>query len=341
MKPSLIALCLVAGAVCLTSCGEKSIPEMAAKHNLDIGTAFASEIYSPEGQERLKEFSSVIVCENSMKWANLRPNAKFWNWGDVDKALEFAENNKINLKWHTLFWHNQNSPFIMGMKTKEQAAERMEEHITTIMERYKGRIKYYDVVNEMFEEDGSFRKTLWYNLMGEDYIAHALKTARKADPQAKLYLNEYNNESKGYAKADAMYNLVKKYVESGVPVDGVGMQLHLATDLPFDKEAIRENVRRYGELGIDISFSEIDVRIPDTKADDPAEIKKQEDIYLALLDIALTEKNVKSFIVWGLGDGQSWIPGTFPGYGHGCIYDSNMNKKPVYDAIKAYLKKAK
>ena len=338
MKKILLSVLAISALFGLASCGEKSIPELAAKHKLEIGTAVGNDFYAPDGQERIKDFSSVIVSENAMKSANIRPKQNFWNWNDVDQIVQFGQDNNITIKFHTLFWHNQNSSFINRMETKEEATEIMDDHIKTIMGRYKGKIAYYDVVNEMFEEDGSFRKTIWYNLMGEDYIAHALKTARAADPDAKLYLNEYNNENLGNAKADAMFNLVKKYVDEGVPIDGVGMQLHLATDLPFDKEAIRANVKRYADIGIDVSFSEVDVRMPDRKAKDESEIKKQTDIYTALVDIAKTEPNVKTFIVWGLSDRDTWVPGTFPGYGNPCIYDNAMNKKPLYQAIKDTLK---
>lgn len=338
MKKLLTAVLAATVMFALTSCKEKTIPQLAAKYKLEIGTSVGMDFYSPEGQERIKDFSSVIVGENSMKWANIHPKKTYWNWGDVDKTVQFAQDNKIKIKFHTLFWHNQNSAFLGQMSSKEEATATMDDHIKTIMERYKGKIDYYDVVNEMFNEDGTFRDTIWYRLMGEDYIAHALRTARAADPDAKLYLNEYNNENLGNAKADAMFNLIKKYVDSGVPIDGVGMQLHLATDLPFDKEAIRANVKRYADIGIDVSFSEVDVRMPDRKAKDESEIKKQEEIYTALVDIAKTEPNVKTFIVWGLTDKDSWVPGTFPGYGSPCLYDSAMNKKPVYQAIKETLK---
>lgn len=329
----ILTITLALAFITLTGCGKDTIAKRATKKHLDIGTAFASDVFDPQGQERIKEFSNVLVAENIMKWANLRPNNKFWNWSDIDKALEFAEANKIAVKWHTLFWHQQNPGFLSSMKTKEQAEKMMDEHITTIMQRYKGRIKYYDVVNEMFEEDGSFRDTIWLRLMGPEYIEHALTTARAQDPSTKLYLNEYNNECTGNPKADAMYNFVKDLVEKGVPIDGVGMQLHLATDLPFDKEAIRNNVRRYAALGIDVSFSEIDVRMPDSKFNDPAEIQKQSDIYNALLQIAIDEPNVKSYIVWGMYDKTNWVPATFPAYGNACIYDRDYNKKDVYNRL--------
>ena len=338
VKKIIFTVVLAGVVLALTGCGKKTVAQGASKHKLDVGTAFASDIFDPEGQKRIKDFSNLIVAENSMKWANLRPNAKFWNWSDIDNAMKFAEENRISVKWHTLFWHQQNSGFLSNMKTEADAIKMMDEHIETIMQRYKGRIKYYDVVNEMFNEDGTFRKSIWYNILGESYIEHALTVARAVDPDTKLYLNEFNNEAVGHPKADAMYEYVKRLKENGVPVDGVGMQLHLATDLPFDADAIRANVRRYAEIGVDISFSEIDVRLPESKFNDPAEIQKQSDIYTALMEIALTEPNVKSYIVWGLYDKTNWVPATFPSYGNACLYDKNYNQKPVYKALEKMLK---
>lgn len=338
MKKTIIVTSLIVSLLTLVSCGKDTIATRATKKGLKIGTAFASDVYDPEGQKRIKEFSNIIVAENVMKSANLRPNAKFWNWSDIDNALKFAEENNIEVKWHTLFWHQQNPSFINNMQTKEEALAIMDNHIETIMKRYKGRINVYDVVNEMFEEDGSFRQNIWYRLIGEEYLAHALTVARAQNPDAKLYFNEYNNECVGHPKAEAMYKFVKKLKEEGVPIDGVGMQLHLATDLPFEPEKIRKNVQRYAELGIDISFSEIDVRLPKDKFNDPAEIERQKYIYTELLDIALTEPNVKSYIVWGMYDRTNWVPATFPNYGNACIYDVNYNKKEVYEEIFKKLK---
>lgn len=338
MKKILLALSVLVLAFALTSCEKETIASRASKKGLDIGTAFGSDIFNPEDQERIKEFSNILVAENFMKCANLRPNAKFWNWSDIDHAIEFAQANNIQMKFHTMFWHQQNSSFVSNISTKEDALAFMDDHIKTIMEHLKGKIKVYDVVNEMFEEDGSFRQSKWYNLIGEEYLAHALTVARSCDPDAKLYLNEYNNECVGYPKADAMFNFVKKLKESGVPIDGIGMQLHLSTDLPFNPDAIRANCRRYADIGIEISFSEVDVRLPASKFNDEAEVKKQEEIYTTLLDIALTEPNVKSFIVWGMYDRTNWVPATFGGYGNACIYDMEYNKKPVYNALFEKLK---
>ena len=316
----------------LSSCAQKTPKTYAAKYGFKTGVSVAvGDLYNEDYIKIIKENSSIVVAENCMKWANLRPNKTFWNWTDVDKLVEFAESNKIAVKWHTLFWHNQNPGFISSFKSREQALETMDEHITTIMSRYKGRISEYDVVNEMFNEDGTMRETVWYKSIGPDYIEHALIKARETDPDAKLFLNEYNNEEQGNKKADAMYNFVKDLVDRGIPIDGVGFQLHLATIYPYNEAAVRSNIRRYADLGLEVSFSEVDVRMPVPSSE--SDRQTQMNTYCSLARLAKEEPNVTSFITWGFTDKQSWIPGTFPGYGEALLYDKDLKKKPVYEAV--------
>jgi endo-1,4-beta-xylanase len=322
-----------------TSCGSgQSLRQYAEKKGIDTGYAVgAGDLYQKKNTDIIIADSSIVVGENCMKWNQLRPNDKFWNWSDADHFVEFAEKNKMKVKFHTLVWHNQNPSFLNNMKTRDEALAVLDNYITTVMTRYKGRIYCYDVVNEMFNEDGSLRQSVWYTTIGPDYIEHALLTAHAADPDAKLYLNDYNNEAEGYAKADALYNLVKDFRQRGIPVDGVGMQMHLAADQPFNEAAVRNNIERYQALGVDVSFSEVDVRIPSGNV---KEYKKtQQDVYCRLMKIALDEKAVKSIIFWGFTDLQSWVPQGFPGYGDACLYDKKMKPKPVYSALLDILKK--
>ena len=319
--------------ISLSSCAKKTPKDYAAKHGFKTGIAVETgDMYNEDHLKIIRENSSIIVAGNCMKWANLRPNKTFWNWSDVDHLIEFAEKNKMAVKWHTLFWHNQNPGFLSSLlKTREQALEVMDEHITTIMTRYKGRISEYDVVNEMFNEDGTMRETLWYKAIGKDYIEHALIKAHETDPDAKLFLNEYNNEEQGNKKADAMYEMVKDFVNRGIPIDGVGFQLHLATIYPYNETAVRSNIRRYADLGLEVSFSEVDVRMPVPPSE--SDLQTQMDRYCSLAKLAREEPNVTSFITWGITDKQSWIPATFPGYGDALLYDRDLKKKPVYNAV--------
>lgn len=333
-KLSIVSILLIL-LLSLSSCG-KSFRDGAREKGFNAGIALgAGTFLDPDVAKIIKENSYIVVSENCMKWANLRPNKTFWNWNDVDQLIKFADENGMQVKWHTLFWHRQNSNFISSNWTREEALAAMDEHIATIMTRYKGKIKEYDVVNEMFEEDGSMRKNVWYNTIGPDYIEHALIKAHEVDPDAKLYLNEYNNEDKGNRKADAMFNFVKDLKDRGIPIDGVGMQLHLDTSYNYVEEKIRRNIQRYAEIGIDISFSEVDIRMP---TDNPAAYEEmQKERYLSLYKLAAENSNVKSVITWGWTDKGSWIPAEFPGKGNALMYDVNGKEKPVYKAVKQFL----
>ena len=321
---ALCALCL-----CAAGCGKKTIACAAANKGVNFGfAASVTDILDANTQKILAAESKILVAENCMKSSQLRPNKTFWNWSDPENLVKFAVKNKIVAKWHTLFWHEMNPPFINQMKAREEAEQIMDEQITTVMQKFKGRIRDYDVVNEMFNEDGSLRETVWLKTLGPGYLERALRKAHSIDSNAHLFLNEYNNEAAGYPKADAMYNLVKDFVERGVPIYGVGMQLHLAADLPYDEDAIRQNVRRYADLGIKICFSEVDVRIPLSRLEELE--PKQKEIWKSLMKLAVEEPNVESFIVWGVSDKNSWIPAWKPGYGNALLFDKNFKPKPIY-----------
>lgn len=329
--------CGVVLAVSFTGCGKK-VRDLGKAQGIKMGVAVtAGDIYEPNAMAYLEENCSILTYENGMKWANLRPNRKFWNWNDIDKLIEYCNKNKMAVKWHTLFWHQQNSSFVNNLKTKEEALELMDEHIDTIMTKYKGKIAEYDVVNEMFEEDGTWRDTIWCRLIGPEYIEHALIRASKADPDAILFLNDYNNEAMGNPKADAMFEYVKSLKERNIPIGGVGFQLHMDTRYPYDEDAIRANIRRYAEIGVDVAFTEVDVRLP--VATREAHLEKQKEIYASLMKLAVEEPNVKTFITWGWTDAHTWVGATFPGTGEALLYDAEAKPKEVYNAVVEQLKK--
>ena len=335
---AIAVLCLgCVGALFIGLSNKDTLRSLAVKKGLDTGVAVAvGDLYIDTHKKIIIENSSIVVAENCMKWQNIHPRENLWNWNDTDNLVKFAEENGMRVKFHTLFWHNQNSSFLSERWSRDKALSVMDDHISMIMNRYKGKIREYDVMNEVFEEDGSLRKTIWYKTIGEDYIEHAFRKARECDPAAKLFLNDYSNETMGQKKADAMFNFVKELKEKGVPIDGVGFQLHMDTEYGFDAEKIRENVKRYEEIGVLVSFSEVDVRIPQNNYED--HLAKQQKIYCDLLKIAVEEPDVINFITWGFTDSQSWVPHTFHGKGHALPYDENLQPKPFYAEMLKVLK---
>lgn len=333
----LLLLTVMSAAACKK---DRTMKGLADKRKLVFGVSVkAGDVLNPEVVKLIDENFNLIVPEDTMKWMNIRPKKTFWNWGDMDNMVKFAEEHKIRMKGHTFLWHQQNPPYVSSLKTKEEAVTLMTEQISTIMDRYRGRIQEYDVCNEPMNEDGTMRDTVWYRTIGPDYLDLAFRTARDADPKAVLVLNDFNNETKGNPKADGFYNLVKGMVDRGVPIDGVGFQMHLAADLPFNEKAIRENIKRFNDLGLSVSFTEIDVRVP-VPADAKTEAE-QTRIYKALMDMALTEKKAGSFVMWGYTDKLSWIPRNFPGYGAAHLFDDQVRPKAVYYELKDMLDTSK
>ncbi|HOT62887.1 MAG TPA: endo-1,4-beta-xylanase [Treponemataceae bacterium] len=332
MKRSIaLALGIALAAVALAGCGATP-RKVADKKGLTFGVAIkAGDIYTPETVAFIKKNFNTMVPEDSMKWVNIRPKKDFWNWSDMDAMVAFAEKNKMRIKGHCFLWQDQNGAYVHSLKTREEAIALLTDQITTVMTRYKGRVFEYDIANEVFMEDGSLRDTIWYRLIGDDFLDIAFRAARAADPKARLILCDYNAEYANTAKGDAMYETVKGMKERGVPIDAVAHQLHCMAELPVNEEALRENIRRFEALGVATSFSEVDVRVK-MPVDDEREAQ-QVAVYSKLLEVAMTEPGCKSFIMWGFSDKLSWIPRVFPGYGSANILDKDMKPKKAYDAL--------
>lgn len=329
---------LVFLAALSTGCnGAKTVRQHADKKNMRFGVAVRpGDLLDASKADLIKENFNVLVTENTMKLQYLRPSKTFWNWSDVDTLVAFAKENKMKVRGHTFIWHQQNPAFIGGLTTREEALAVMKETITETLSRYKGVFSDYDVCNEVFNEDGTLRDTVWLRAIGTDYIDIAFKTAREADPGLKLILNDYNNEYAGSPKGDAFYEYVKGMVARGIPIDGVGFQLHMMAQQPIQEEALRANIARFRELGLSVVFTEVDVRIklPVT----PEKEAEQTEVYAKLMEIALDEPNVNYVVLWGYTDSQSWIPAAFGGFGSAHLFTGDNKPKPVFTTVTDLIK---
>ncbi|EEB94152.1 hypothetical protein MPER_07083, partial [Moniliophthora perniciosa FA553] len=186
----------------------------------------------------------------------------------------------------------------------------------------------WDVVNEPFNEDGTFQSFVLFDTLGESYIDIALNTAREADPNAKLYINEFNIEGTG-AKSTAMFNLVQSLQERGTPVDGIGIQAHLIVgSLPSD---IQANFEQFASLGVEIAITELDIRMTLPVTDEKLEQQRQD--YQTVIAACNAVEACVGVTIWDFTDKYSWIPGVFPGQGAALPWDENFEKKPAYDGI--------
>jgi endo-1,4-beta-xylanase len=269
-----------------------------------------------------------------MKWETVEPTRGTYDWSAGDRLVSFAEQHDQLVRGHVLLWHNQLPAWLTdGVASGEiDAAELrqlLKRHIFTVAGHFRGKIYQWDVANEVVDDNGELRDTIWLQKLGERYIEDVLRWAHQADPWAKLYLNDYNVEGLN-AKADKYYDLIRKLKAKGVPIHGFGMQGHLGVQYGFDGRAL-QNVQRFEALGLETSFTEVDVRM--LMPPDNPKLQAQANGYSILLRACLLAKRCTSFTVWGFTDKYSWVPGVFEGEGAANLLDENFAEKPAYQAV--------
>ncbi|MBC6458205.1 endo-1,4-beta-xylanase [Actinomadura sp. HBU206391] len=334
----LATLALIGAAVAPASAhpgrGPENLRRLAHQTGVRIGSAVAVDALADEADYRKvlrREFTSV-TAENAMKWESVEPERGRYTWEDADSVVEFARRNHQAVRGHTLVWHNQLPTWLTeGTFTDEELRGILRDHITTQVRRYRGKVRSWDVVNEVVNEDGTLRPSLWLTRLGPGYIADAFRWAHKADPRAKLYVNDYNLEWIG-PKSDATLELVKGLKAEGVPVHGVGFQGHFSLQYGFPGD-FADNMRRFTALGLETAITEIDVRMQLPVTDE--KLATQADYYRQALSACLGVRRCVEFTVWGFTDRHSWVPGWFEGEGAACIFDEALNRKPAYNALLA------
>jgi endo-1,4-beta-xylanase len=268
----------------------------------------------------------MVTPGNEMKWDTTEPSNGSYNFGPGDQIVSWAKSHNDRVRGHNLVWHSQLPSWVSSLPLN-QVQGVMESHITTEATHYKGQLYAWDVVNEPFNEDGSLRQDVFYNAMGTGYLADALRTAHAADPNAKLYLNDYNIEGQN-AKSDGMYNLVASLKAQGVPIDGVGFESHFI--LGQVPSSMKANMARFAALGLNVAVTELDDRIQLPASS--ANLQQQATDYATVIADCLGVSGCVGVSQWGVGDADSWIPGAFQGYGSATMYDQNYQPKPAYNA---------
>ena len=286
----------------------------------------------------------IVTSENAMKWGPVHPDPDRYDFGGADAIVDFAERHGQQVHGHNLVWHNYNPEWLTAGRYDEPALRRiLRRHILTVAGRYRGRIALWDVVNEAVDYTGSLRHTIWLDGIGPEYLDLAFRWAHKADPDALLYYNDFGAEGLG-PKSDAVYELVAGMIERGVPIDGVGLQMHTTTisspdasglvdPMPFrpDPGDVAANIDRLGGLGLQVAITELTVRVPVPATADS--LAAQADVYADVMQACLDAPACSSFTTWGFTDRYSWIPGRFPGFGAALPFDASFRPKPAYDAL--------
>jgi endo-1,4-beta-xylanase len=310
--------------------------ELIQAHGLHIGAAVGpSQLRcEPAYAEVLGREFDMLTTENALKFGPVHPAPSSYDWEDADKIIEYAEEHGMRVRGHTLVWHRQLPSWVEKRKwTREELIEVLHEHITTVVGRYRGRIAAWDVVNEAVEDDGSLRDTIWLRVIGPEYIEMAFRWAHEADPEARLFYNDYSCEDMG-CKSDAVYTLVEGLVDKGVPIHGVGWQMHVALGSSPKPDDVRANLERLGGLGLEVQITEMDVRVRDSK---PRTLERQADVYADMMQACLDADNCTAFVLWGFTDRHSWVPGFFEGWGWALVFDEEYGPKPAYRRLQEAL----
>ncbi|MGC5330504.1 endo-1,4-beta-xylanase [Micromonospora sp. DT62] len=298
--------------------------------NVRIGAAVDNRLYASDDRYRaaLTSDFNAVTAENAMKWANLQPEPGRYDWTASDQVVALAQAHGQAVYGHTLVWHSSVPSWVSESWSRERLRSVLRQHVTTTVSRYRGKVWAWDVVNEVLAEDGKLRDSIWLRKLGPGYLTDAFRWAHEADPDARLFINDYGTEGRT-RKADGLFKLVRELRARGVPVHGVGFQAHLRSDnAPNDPTG---NLRRFAALGVSVAVTELDVRIAL-----PATTEKLLDqalLYQHMLRACLAVPTCESFTVWGFTDASSWISSHYPGYGAACLYDSGMKPKPARDAL--------
>lgn len=362
--------CLAFEAGCASASSPPATPTLRSVYQDDflIGVALNTSMVNGRdaraGEIAARQFSS-LTAENDMKWQSVHPEPGRYNFRNADAYLDFGEKHKMAVIGHTLVWHSQTPRWVFEdgegkPASREQLLERMREHIQKVAGRYKGRIKGWDVVNEAISDGGRdapvLRDSPWRRIIGEDFIDHAFRFAREADPQAELYYNDYGLFHR--EKRARTITMLRGLIERGVPIDGVGMQGHYQLEKPSIDE-IEKAIEDFAALGLKVMITELDVDVlPSRGPVGNAEISRRED-YAASLNpyteglpdevqkrlaqryadiFALFVKHrrhITRVTLWGLHDGHTWLNG-FPVRGrtnHPLLIDRDLKPKPAFFSV--------
>jgi endo-1,4-beta-xylanase len=327
---------------------QPSLKELAAKHNIKIGNFAMPKLYyeKPYNDILTSQFNVALV-DNQPNWhftdVDLRPAPDKFNFSRVDQVVDFAQQHNMTIQAHHYIWGEEKwlpDWLKNGNYNKQQLMDIIHNHIDTMGKRYSGKVNEWTVVNEAFTRGQNvFGLHDWWtdHIGDQSYIDQSFIWARQADPHSKLILNDFMNEGKNDV-SDAMYNYIKGAKERGVPIDGIGMQMHIDGSHPPAQEEVMSNMKRFGALGVEVYVTEFDVNMNDVQADDKAKDQIEGKIYYEMMRACIDSQVCHSFSFLGITDKETWynympnLPNARP-----LMFDKQYNPKPAFYSVRSAL----
>ncbi len=364
LSKGLFTLIVLLAAGLLARAQERPFLKDAFKGSFLVGTALnRAQIYEEDtrGAAIVRAQFNAITPENILKWEAVHPKPDTYDFEAPDRYVAFGEKHQMYIVGHTLVWHHQTPGWVFEDEkgkpvSRDVLLKRMRNHIQTVVGRYKGRIRSWDVVNEALNDDGTLRQTPWLKIIGEDYIAKAFQFAHEADPAAQLNYNDYSLENE--AKRNGAIELIKKLRDQGVPVTGVGLQGHDNLEWPTVEQE-DATITAFGKLGVKVMITELDMDVlPRATQNQGADVALNVEAkaklnpyvnglpdsiqqalakrYADLFAVFLKHRGIVSRVTfWGVTDADSWH-NNWPVRGrtsYPLLFDRNGQPKPAFDAV--------
>jgi len=338
-----LRVALVLFAPLVAHCPAQSLCQAADHAGVLVGTAVRPGLFTEAAYSATlaREFN-MVEPEDAMKWWAIRQDAGAFDFRKGDEVVRFAQAHGMKIRGHCLVWDHNNPEWLeQGHFTPAQLSQLLQEHIATVMKHYAGQVFAWDVVNEALDDNGHLKDSPWYNQpgiglagKGTAYIQQAFRWAREADPHALLFYNDNRGEGIN-VKSDAIYAMVKDFRHRGVPIDGVGLQMHISR-LDLDTASIAANIARLTALGVQVHITELDVSLPV----DPSgmagkdDLLRQAEVYRGIVRACLQSPGCTAIQSWGFTDKYSWIGSHSHGTrGAALPFDRAYKPKPAYDAM--------
>ncbi|HXX77054.1 MAG TPA: endo-1,4-beta-xylanase [Ktedonobacteraceae bacterium] len=296
---------------------------------VNVGALLTEQRYS----DILATEFNMVTPEVAMKFNATEPERGHYNFTDGDTLVAFASAHDMQVRGHNLVWFMALPSWLTtGHFTRNELMSILHDHIFAEVSHYRGEVNIWDVVNEAINDNGSLRDSIWSRGIGPDYLDLAFRWAHEANPQARLFYNDYGAEGLGQ-KSDAVYRLVAGMIKRGVPINGVGLQMHVSLDSYPRPQDVLANMRRLTALGLEVQITEMDVEIQNDPRPIQVRFAVEAQIYRDMLSTCLAVARCTAFVMWGFTDRHSWIPAATGHSDAPLIFDAAYQPKPAYYAL--------